>query len=351
MVQQAEGAFKWEENPFSFKILPDLFVGYSNEVDEIMRGITNGDKFILLTGPTGSGKTTLLRHISSKFPDHTLIYLPKPPKNPEDWVSIFHPIIRQGLFSRLFRKDSGVTIYNLSERVSKKLESGKCILLVDECHESTQESLEWVRTITDQVEHLTIVLAGLPVFENILKDTLETLLRRITVRVDLGCLSQAEMREFIKKRVESFGGEDIRPFTSNTLDYIHERTGGFPRDVLKVCSELYQKALKQGITTIDSAFLKETDIPQRISSDSLESLPEKQKLIIDTLASEGELTPTEIVKKIQATGEYKNHDNAIRSVNNLVRRLMSDGLVERKRLGKAYKYKIAPRYQTLLVKA
>ena len=121
--------------------------------------------------------------------------------------------------------------------------------------------------------------------------------------------------------------------------------------MLKLCNELSQKALQKGLTTIDTEFMEEAEIPGRVSMETLESLPPRQKSIIDTLAGEGELTPTEIVAKMQEKGEYKDNDNAIRSVNNLMRRLMSDGFVERKKVGKAYKYKISPRYQTLLVNA
>lgn len=341
----------WEENPFSFKILPQLFVGYAEERESITQGIQNGDKFIILLGPTGSGKTTLLKHVLDKFKDHRLIYLPKPPKQAEDWVTIFHELLRPGFFSRLFHRSNGVDLYNLSDRLNNRLEKRKCLLFVDECHEASLESLEWLRTITDQVENLTLVMAGLPVFENTLKDQLETFLRRFSVRVDLRSLSPAETRELVKKRIEQVGGEDIKPFTSSTMEYIHQKTGGFPRDVLKVCNELSQKAVAKGLTAIDADFLKEADIPTRVSKDSIELLPPRQKLILDTLLKHQELTPTEIVQKIQTKGDYKNRDNAVRSVNNLVRRLMSDGFVERKRIGKAYKYHLSPRYQTLFVNA
>lgn len=344
-------AFNWHSNPFSFMILPNLFVGYSKERDLITNSISNADKFTLLLGPTGSGKTTLLRHLIPRFADHYVIFLPKPPKNPEDWVGIFSCFTKKGLLSSLLKRGDKPDLYNLSEKINSCLKEKRCILFVDEGHEATQESLEWLRTITDQVNNMTVVLAGLPIFENVLKETLETFLRRITLRVDLGCLSMMETREFIKKRIESVGGEDIKPFTSPIIEHIHEQTGGFPREVLKLCNELAQKALEKGITTIDSGFLEETDMSPRVSVDTLETLPQKQKLIVDTLMKEGELTPTELVAKLQATGEYKDQDNAIRSVNNLVRRLMSDGFLERKRFGKAYRYKISPRYQTLLVNA
>lgn len=343
--------FDWGSNPFSFKILPELFVGYGDEVSTLETGIRNGDKFALLLGPTGSGKTTLLRHISARFSDYKVIYLPKPPKDPQDWTTVFKGLTRPGLLGLLFRRENGVDLYTLSARVNRKLGSRRCLLFVDECHEATQESLEWLRTITDQVDNLTVVLAGLPIFENSLRESLETFLRRVTLRVDLGCLTQAETREFIKKRIEQAGGEDIKPFTSSLVEHIHEKTGGFPREILRACNELYQKALERGLTTIDTDFLKEAQIESRVSREDLEALPSRQKLIIDILVKEGELTPTEMVEKVRSKGEYKDKDNAVRSVNNLVRRLMTDGYVERKKIGKAYKYRISPRYRTLLVTA
>ncbi|MCK4496878.1 MAG: hypothetical protein KAU24_01685, partial [Candidatus Aenigmarchaeota archaeon] len=89
--------FGWKSNPFTFRILPDLFVGYDGEVNKIIEGLHNGDKFSLLTGPTGSGKTTLLKSLGSRFPDYRYVfYLPKPPKDPEDWVTVFERIVKPG---------------------------------------------------------------------------------------------------------------------------------------------------------------------------------------------------------------------------------------------------------------
>ncbi|MBI4181810.1 MAG: AAA family ATPase [Candidatus Aenigmarchaeota archaeon] len=339
--------FGWQANPFSYRILPELFVGYADEVRSVLNGIRSGDKFILLLGPTGAGKTTLLQHIQAQLQGRVL-YIPKPPTNPADWVTIFHPLLR----SRLPFRGNGADIYTLHDKLNQKLRGKPCLLFVDECHEASMESLEWIRTLTDQVGPLTLVMAGLPIFENVLRDRLETFLRRFSVRIDLNSLSPAETRELVKRRIESVGGDDIRPFTAATLERIHDQTGGFPRDVLKVCNELAQQALARGLTTVDADFLKEASIPARVSMDALEALPSRQRLIVDTLAAHGDLTPTELVEKVQAKGHYKGDtDTAIRSVNNLLRRLMTDGIVERKKLGKAYKYRLAPRYQTLLVQA
>jgi predicted transcriptional regulator len=71
---------------------------------------------------------------------------------------------------------------------------------------------------------------------------------------------------------------------------------------------------------------------------------------MDALAEGGDMTPSEIIKNMKSSS-YKNQDNAIRSVNNLLRRLMQDGLVDRNKVGKTYKYKVSSRFQSVLVNA
>jgi hypothetical protein len=249
----------------------------------------------------------------------------------------------------LFKKN--INLYNLNEHVKKSLKGKKLLLFVDECHEASLESLEWLRALTDQIDNLSVVLAGLPVFESTMKSSLETFMRRVGTKVELGNLTRSETRELIKRRIEMSGGDDVRPFSHNIIDYVYDRTGGFPREVIRVCNELSIKALEKDITTIDTDFLKETDAPEaRLTADRISSLPERQRLIIETLAKHGELTPAQIIPKLDIE-EYKDRENGVRSVNNVLRRLMKEKLVERKKSGKAYAYKVSDRFQTLLVQA
>jgi len=353
MNKSALEFFKWENNPFAFRILPDCFVGYEREVNSLLNGITNGDKFALLTGPTGAGKTTFIKHLIKRLDEcGNVIYLPKPPKNPSDWMSVFDSIIRPGFPMSMFWNKNKISLYNLSEEINKKLNTGRCILFVDECHEASMDSLEWLRTITDQVDNLSVVLAGLPVFEKILKENLETFMKRFSITINLNNLSKPETRELIKRRIEATGGEDIKPFTADSIEFIYTKTGGFPREILKLCSDFSQKAVEKGISTVDIDFLKESDsgVEEKISLETVEELPERQKLILQTLADKGALTPSGIIENMKK-GEYKDEDNAVRSVNNILRRLMSDGFVERKKTGKTYKYAVSGRFQSVLVKA
>jgi type II secretory pathway predicted ATPase ExeA len=352
-TERIEKLFSWNSNPFTFQILPELFTGYEKEANSLVNGLQSGNKFSLMLGPTGSGKTTmikfLMREMREDF-DH-VIYLPKPPREHGDWISVFEEFSKPGFMRSLFSRGNGTNIYNLSDVVNMRLSGKKLLLFIDECHESSPESMEWLRALTDHINNLYVVMAALPVFEGTLKSSLESLLRRVGTRIELTTLTKSESRELIKKRITHIGGEDIKPFTSGTIDYIYQRTGGFPREVLRVCGELVQEAVDKNISTIDTDFIKESRQPeQRFSMEALDALPERQRLILDTLSQGGQMTPSGIIDALDIE-EYKNRDNAIRSVNNLLRRLMKEGLIERKRVGKTYKYVVSAKFQTLMVEA
>ncbi len=101
--------FNWQENPFTFRIMPDLFVGYRPEIDRIVSGLNNGTKFSLIMGPTGSGKTTLMKHLVKIFsPVKHLKYLPKPPKDPQDLVDIFLDLAGRSLLFRIISRQRPV---------------------------------------------------------------------------------------------------------------------------------------------------------------------------------------------------------------------------------------------------
>ncbi len=344
--------FGWKSNPFTFEVTPEIFVGNMHEVNQILDSINNGNKLSFVVGTTGSGKTTLLRSMETRYANdgfRHVIYISKPPKQPEDWVKVFRKVV-SGSFS-IFSKKDEISLYNLSESMNRKLNGSKCLLLVDECHEATTESMEWLRVMTDQIGGIVTVIAALPVLESRLKDSLETFLRRVSTRIELTNLSKSETRELIKRRIESKGGGDIRPFTQDAVEQIHERTGGFPREILRVCNDAAQEAFRRSISTIDAEFLNETETPQaRMPLEKVSELPGKQRVILETLSRNGEQTPSELIASMETEG-YKDNDNAVRSVNNLLNRLMKEKMVERRKVGKAFKYKVAPRIASLMVSA
>lgn len=343
----------WKENPFTLKIFPSLFIGYNSEREKLYYHIRGGHKFCLISGATGSGKTTLLKSIENQFEDSRKVcYLSKPPSI-DEMTNLFLNIFKPSIFQRIFGLN--VRIQDLPDYINKKLDNNKFLFLMDEAHEADLSTLEWLRTITDQVENMQLVIAGLPSLDHKLKENLETLLERITTRVELTTLTQDETKELIKKRIEYAGGNSIEPFTEEVIREIYQETGGFPREVLKLCDKLVTEAIKNRKNVIDDLKTikrEEKEMPRRgkTKEDVMKELSYKQRKIIKILSKEENLFPSEIAERF-GLEKYKTRQHAIRSVNNIMRRLMKEDCVTRERKGKGYVYFLKPRIRNLLVES
>ncbi len=335
----------WRENPFTLQIRPELFVGYRKQLEEIYLAIEEKAKISLVLGPTGSGKTTLLSYISSK--NENLIFISKPPKTTKEILEL-HPVIKRKLsfLDRLFFFPPD-NIYQYIEKLSKKVKK-PLFLVVDEAHESEIDVLEWFRVLCDQVDNLNLILSALPFFEEKLKK-LETLKKRILHTVTLGTLSKEETVELIRKRVSWVSGKnDLYPFNEEILNYIYNKTRGFPRDVIVLCNKLIDDAVKR-----DSLELRPLEELEEESKDDIlkiiSSLPKKQKIILDIIANNEPTSTSEIIEHMDLS-KYPSKTHAIRAVNNILKKLCDNNLVERYQVGKTYKYKLTTPTKTVYIK-
>jgi len=249
----------WSENPFTLKISPSLFVGYNEEIKKMAIHLREGHKVAMVLGSTGSGKTTFLRYVEDKVKDeYKTLYIAKPPQT-DELVDLFLNSFKPSIIERILGR--GVKLHDLHVYLNRKLKGRKFLLMIDEAHESDVSTLEWLRTICDQVEGMQMILAGLPTLEDLLRKNLETLRSRIVTKIELVTLNKEYTRELIRRRIESVGGRDILPFTDDVVDEIYKRTGGFPREVLKMCNDLVQRAIEKGEFEIASV---ESDINKNV---------------------------------------------------------------------------------------
>ncbi|MFH1473757.1 MAG: AAA family ATPase [Candidatus Aenigmatarchaeota archaeon] len=350
----------WKENPFVLRIDPKLFVGYEEQVKAALKHIENKHKVAIITGRTGAGKTTFLKWVENNY-DASKLYVSKPPENPNEFVSLFTDLFGFSFWERILSKKP--SLYNLPNYINKKLKGQHLVFLLDETHETNKDVLEWLRVLSDQIDNISLVMAGMPVLEEKMSE-LETLDQRITTRITLVSLDKPETKELIKKRIESAGGRGILPFTDDAIDMIYKRTGGFPREVLKLCDRLVNSALEKNLDAITLKDIEEhkeielpkvrvnepvvTFMPKPPSEEQFRSLPHKQRSILKLLSTKDWLTPTAIVEELEMKG-YKSKGHAIRSVNNILRRLMLDGYVQREGRGKAFMYALTPKTKTLFV--
>lgn len=354
---------KWKENPFTLKIDPSLFVGYEDQLKKLISHIREGHKVALVTGSTGSGKTTLLKLMETDLDrDYDVLYISKPPRK-EDLKDIFLSKYKIPFLQRLFGVKVG--LHDLHVHLNKKLGQKKLLMLLDETHEADIEVLKWLRTISDQVDNMQIVLAGLSTVEDMLRNNLETLRSRIMTHIELINLKREDSRELISKRIKSVGGEDTAPFTEKCVNEIYGLTGGFPREILKICNKLVQKAIEENKLEIDSVNLylksessteeQEKEEPKEsveimLKKDFMNDLSYKQRKIIHLLDENKELFPSDIAEKL-GFDKYKSKQHAVRSVNNILKRLSKMGYVDRKPMGKGFVYFLNIKTKNLLIKS
>ncbi len=352
----------WDKNPFVLDISHSSFVGRQDQLNALLGSIDEGQKYIIITGPTGAGKTTLMRHVAEKYGG---VYIPKPPMKKEELVEIFKSdILHLSFIHRLFGSD-GVNVFNVSEHLNRRLKGKKTVILIDEAHETDIEMLSWLRSIIEQVDGVTLVLAALPKLKDEHLKSLETLSQRITSDIELRAFTKDESVELVKKRIASVGGKTIEPFTLDALNEVYHLSGGSPREILKVCNSIIHKAIEKSASIIDSSYFKGIDaneIPAAFEesntsssdSDALNMLTDKQLKIIELIGQKGNTTPSEIVRVMaggDAGSQYKSGAHALRAVNNILRRLERDKIIVRERRGRTYKYFISPKYRTRFVKA
>ncbi|MCJ7429130.1 MAG: AAA family ATPase [Candidatus Nanohaloarchaeota archaeon QJJ-5] len=342
----------WEHNPFNFKIYPDLMVGYDDAIQQVSEAISADNKFSIIVGETGAGKTNLLKWLVESHEDEREIYyMPKPPTNNEDLLDFLRDEILQPGFIQRFRHS--YTLYNIHESLQDELDE-PTVLIIDEAHEASMDVMQWIRTALDHVDNLSIVAAGLPVFKETLQEDVNTLYSRATSIVELESLNRDESIELVRERIEKAGGSGLEPFTQDALLEIYDRTEGFPREVLRACNDCVVHAAREGKSIIDKDEVK--DLVDRIQPDETDegaeeddeenetsivaslNLTDKQEQVAAALEEEGPMSSGDVVDRLELEEEYSSRSHAVRSVNNILKRLMENDIVDRDREGRSYVY-------------
>lgn len=344
--------FGWRSNPFSFRIYPDLLVGYEEEVNSVLEAIDSNKKFSVILGETGAGKTNILRWIHNKYSDkYEVYYLPKMPSTEDELLQYLkNEILKPNIFSRYLKNYS---LYNIYGNINQKINS-KCVFFIDEGHETPLEILRWLRTALDHIDNLVVVAAGLPSFEDTLKEDVRTLYSRATDVLELTSLDKNDTFNLVKKRIRKVGGNGLEPFTQNAILEVYRSTEGFPREVLRACDKVLSFAIREGRSIIDREdvidIFEGEETERSYSEDQSQAdvnLTEKQRKIIEVLLEKDRASSSDIAEKI-GIDNYRSRSHAIRSVNNILKRLMDDEIISRERRGRSYEYYVNEGYEEIL---
>ena len=189
-------------------------------------------------------------------------------------------------------------------------------------------------------------MAGCRVWgENVGK--VETLRKRVMGKIELVSLTKEETENLVRKRIQNVGGsgEEFKEL----IGAIYSMSGGFPREIIKVCNDVINESMKTGRPLTKELIQHESTKEElKVSLRFLEELSPMQREIIEMLVNP--MTPGQIANNLDLA-KYKSRQHAVRSMNNILKRLMDDGLVGRAKEDRAYLYQLSPSIRSIVVKA
>ncbi len=265
--------FGLTEAPFS--IAPDPRYLYMSQCHQealatLLFGVSGEGGFVLLTGDVGAGKTTICRCLLEQIPDTC------------DVAYIFNPKLTVVELLSTICDEFGIAYPagNTSNKLFVDLinaylldghaKGRRAVLIIDEAQNLSAEVLEQMRLLTNLETHqrklLQIILLGQPELAGMLeRPELSQLAQRIVARHHLEPLTKAEVKAYVRHRLEVSGARR-QLFPNSLMGKVHRLSSGVPRVINTLCDRALLGAYVQGKERVDRATLKQAArevFPQR----------------------------------------------------------------------------------------
>ncbi|MBU0759948.1 MAG: AAA family ATPase [Candidatus Omnitrophica bacterium] len=218
----------------------------------------------LLTGVFGCGKTLLGKAILKELGEdkYKAVFI----NNPQvTYVELLRAIVRNlkssALPSRADELLADPLLETLHNILLDNMRDGKeTVIIIDEAHIIQDERIfEELRLLLNfQLEDrflLTLILSGQPELKNKIAD-LRQFEQRIAICCHLDALSEKDTQEYVLHRIKIAGGKN-NIFTLDAIKFIHDRSGGIPRRINRMCDLALLTGFGKKLTKIDKDVIKQ----------------------------------------------------------------------------------------------
>ncbi|WP_207479366.1 XrtA/PEP-CTERM system-associated ATPase [Arenibaculum pallidiluteum] len=240
-----ESFYKFSGQPF--RLSPDHRFFFNSQAHRkalayLRYGLSQGEGFIVVTGPVGTGKSTLVAQLFAEIRQAPVVA-----------AQIATTQIEADDAVRLVLAAFGVTPPTADKAAMLKAfetfliqqhRAGKRVLLViDEAQNLPRRTLEEFRMLSNfnlgGQPLFQSFLLGQPQFNAILADPdLEQLRQRVIASHQLEPMTAAETRAYVEHRLRLVGWTGRPSLAEDLFPLVHEETGGVPRRINTVFSRL-----------------------------------------------------------------------------------------------------------------
>ena len=233
--------FHLESDPFTINPDPRFLFMMPQTLEalaSLQYGIGSRKGFMILTGEVGTGKTTLLRHTLNALHrtriHSSFIFNPR-----LDALEFLEFVLSDFGLTPATRTKSGMLIELNRWLIERFRQREVCVIVVDEAQNLSGEMLEEIRLLTNletsSEKLLQIILSGQPELEARLR---KPDLRQLRQRVSLWCrtlpLTAEQTQAYIAARLQ-IAGSSATIFTPESIQLIHQASGGIPRIINLIC--------------------------------------------------------------------------------------------------------------------
>jgi general secretion pathway protein A len=250
---------------FGLKILPfenvpdPMFFFDQGDHARIRKRITDSLKaergLMVVTGPIGSGKTTLSQMVKSDFSHNIkLIWMAVPPGNSID-LFLF---IAQELGLKPSTSERVFVIRDIRDALLKiNSEGSKCLIIVDESHLMSDDTLNGIRLLNNLEEGSTkfiqiLLLGQEELMETINRPEMESFKQRIATLEIIGKMNAEKRHLYILHRIQVAGGHPSI-FADTGWEALDLALGseGTPRIINSLCDRSLNVAFEREKTKVD----------------------------------------------------------------------------------------------------
>ncbi len=247
-------------NPFSDSVNPEFF--YKTDTHEkaylrVMTAIEQDVSLALVTGRSGTGKTLLSQIILKNLdPERYIPILVLVTPGMSKTAMLREILCEAGVETPERQCFTNTLLGLLSNHIIDLYRQGKkLVVLIDECHFLSADSLHTLRTLSNievpERKLLTCVLFSEPrLLRRLQHPNYESLRGRMYMQAQLDRLSNGDIQQYVKFRLLMAGGRE-NLFDELGMSAINMCSAGICRLINKVCSCAMLEAFVQGAHAIN----------------------------------------------------------------------------------------------------